>query len=266
MRMTVAIMLSLALVACGAAPDADSPTAAAVERADPVNGKSASADFVPVLFKAKDGVTVYGRLYAAPRPKAVILLFHQAGSGKGEYAMIAPRLAKLGYTALAIDQRSGGSLFGVNQTAAGIKGDPSFLDAKADLQAALDWASPQGHRVILWGSSYSSALVFLTAAENRGKVAAVMAFSPGEYLGRPTLVRDAAAKLDVPVYITSAKDAGEIAVARMIAQAVPGGRATQFVPQIGGVHGSSTLIDARDAKGSAENWAAVERFLMQVAP
>jgi len=66
----------------------------------------------PVTLQARDGVSVSALLYEATQPKAVILLFHQAGSSKAEYATIAPRLVASGYTALAIDQRSGGSLFG----------------------------------------------------------------------------------------------------------------------------------------------------------
>ncbi|OQW73672.1 MAG: alpha/beta hydrolase [Proteobacteria bacterium ST_bin14] len=211
-------------------------------------------------------MTVYATLYAAPQPKAVILLFHQAGSGKGEYATIAPRLVKLGYTALAIDQRSGGDLFGPNQTARGVSGQPTYLDAKADLQAALDWAKPQGKPILLWGSSYSSALVFLVAAENPGAVAGLLSFSPGEYLGQADLVRRNAATLAIPVFVTSAKDADEIAAAKAIVDAVPGTGNVDAVPAIAGVHGSSTLIAARNAAGAEDNWRAVEAFLGRVAP
>ncbi|MBX9730727.1 MAG: lysophospholipase, partial [Sphingomonas sp.] len=175
-------------------------------------------------------------------------------------------LVAMGYSALAIDQRSGGGLFGRNETAAALGHEASYLDAKADLQAALDWAVPQGKPVILWGSSYSSALVFLVAADNPGKVAALLSFSPGEYLGNPHLVRDAAAKLKVPVFVTSAKDAGEIDAARGIEQAVPGTGNEQFVPKVAGVHGSSTLISARNPRGADDYWQAVRAFLQRVAP
>lgn len=73
-----------------------------------------------VFLKAADGVLVHGLEYRAIRPRALILLFHQAGSSKAEYATIAPRLAAAGYTSLAIDQRSGGSLLGPNATVAGV--------------------------------------------------------------------------------------------------------------------------------------------------
>ncbi len=250
-------LAATALIACSQpvprAPDQTTATPKAV---------SAS----PIKLKAADGVAIYGTLYTAPTPKAVILLFHQAGSGKGEYATIAPKLVAMGYTALAIDQRSGGDMFGTNETAVQLGHEASYLDAKADLQAALDWAVPQGKPVVLWGSSYSSALVFLVAAENPGKVAAVMSFSPGEYLGQPTLVRDAAARVSVPVFVTSAKTAGEIAAAKAIVEAAPGATNVRFVPPNAGVHGSSTLIARRNPRGAGDNWQAVSAFLRQVAP
>lgn len=108
-----------------------------------------AARIEPVQLTASDGVTVWGAFYAARRPRATILLFHQAGSGKGEYASIAPRLAAAGYDALAIDQRVGGSLFGRNETAARIKGKPGYAAAQRDLEAALAWGVRRGRPVIL---------------------------------------------------------------------------------------------------------------------
>lgn len=218
-----------------------------------------------VTFKADDDLTIFARTYAAAKPKAVILLFHQAGSSKGEYTEIAPRLRDAGYTAIAIDQRSGGKLYGDNETVALLGKSADYLDAKRDLQAALTFAGQWKLPVILWGSSYSSSLVFPLAAENPGKVKAILAFSPGEYFPDKTLVKTAAAKVEIPVFVTSASDPEEIAEARAIAAAVPGGRAEQYVPATG-VHGSSTLIAAKDPKGAEANWAAVMAFLKKVAP
>jgi dienelactone hydrolase len=219
----------------------------------------------PVVFKAVDGVAVHALYYAASQPKALILLFHQAQSGKGEYATIAPRLVAAGYSALAVDQRSGGSLFGVNETAAGFGRDPGYLDARKDLEAALAWGQAQHLPVLLWGSSYSAALVFLVAADHPDAVKAVLAFSPGEYLDGADGVRQAAARLHMPIYVTSARDAGEIAAARAILAAAPASVKVQYVPDHGGVHGSSTLIAAHDPAGAAGNWQAVLAFLGRVS-
>ena len=235
----------------------------------PASNTAATAAFVapssPLALKAADGVVVHARLYPAERPKAVILLFHQAGSGKGEYATIAPRLIAAGYTALAIDQRSGGSLYGPNETAAQVAGKPDYLAAAQDLQAAVDWGVAQKLPVVVWGSSYSSSLVFPLAVHNAPRIKAVLSFSPGEYFDDKRLVERAAAQLSVPVYITSAPSADEVAAARSIADAVPHGLATRYVPTAG-VHGSSTLIAAKDPAGAESNWLPVLAFLRKVAP
>src|SRR3954470_3878866 len=95
--------------------------------ASPVETKAAVQ---PVLLKASDGVTVHGLYYKAERPRALILLFHQAQSSKDEYATIAPRLVKVGFSALAIDQRSGDGMFGTNETAAGLGRKADYIEAR----------------------------------------------------------------------------------------------------------------------------------------
>ena len=219
-----------------------------------------------IILTAKDGVLVHGDYYAAPRPKALILLFHQAGSGKGEYAAIAPRLVQAGYSALAIDQRSGGNLFGGNATAAGIGHPTSYLEAQRDLEAAVAWGRGKHLPLALWGSSYSASLVFVVAAEQPADIKAVLAFSPGEYFDDDHMIRRAAAKLDMAVYITSADTPEEIRGAGDILGVVPAPVKQQYVPKSGGVHGSSTLIAARDPKGAADNWNAVLAFLARALP
>ena len=222
-----------------------------------------------VVLKASDGVTVYAWHYAAAdKARPAILLFHQAGSNHAEYETIAPRLVTLGYHALALDQRSGGRMWGqANRTAAQFAKEVDYGAVLPDLEAALAWPATQGlpARSIVWGSSYSAALVFLVAALHSSAVAAVLAFSPGEYLGDEHSVKDAAAKVQAPVFVTCAQDAEEIAAARAIVQAVPGAsglaQATQFVPRRGGVHGSSTLRREKNPSGAEENWRAVEQFL-----
>ena len=73
-------------------------------------------------------------------------------------------------------------------------------------------------------------------------------------------MREAAAKVTAPVFITSASDPGEVAAARALLSAVPGAAKTQFIPK-SGVHGASTLLQTRNKAGAAENWDAVEAFL-----
>src|SRR6478735_10881181 len=53
-------------------------------------------------------------------------------------------------------------------------------------------------------------------------------------------------------FVTSAKDTKEIAVARSILDVSPSAEKTQFVPQIAGVHGSSTLREDQNPAGAQE--------------
>jgi hypothetical protein len=50
-------------------------------------------------------------------------------------------------------------------------------------------------------------------------------------------------------------------VAKSILDVSPSAEKTQFVPQIAGVHGSSTLREDQNPAGAEENWAAVKQFL-----
>lgn len=250
MRKVLGVAMALALAGCGGA---GSPAGTALPRH-------------PDNFKAADRVPIVGFVYENTHPKAVILLFHQAGSSKYEYDTIGARLAADGYTAFAIDQRSGGGMYGDNSTVAVVGGSKSYEDARQDLQGAVQWAKRKNLPIILWGSSYSAALVFQVAADNPTAIRAVIAFSPGEYLGDPGAVKLAASRLRVPVFVTSAKDPREIAAARAIIDAVPIKEKEQFVPTIAGVHGSSTLRIDKNSEGAEENWLAVEAFLHKVAP
>lgn len=245
--------LACAAAACGsAAPTKD---AAASARAAPSDDLDAT---MPALM-TRDGIRIGNRYYAAAHPKALILLFHQAEGSKDEYANIAPKLVTLGYSALAIDQHSGGSLFGRNETVARLGMAMNYDDARQDLDTALDWAKTKKLPVIVWGSSYSSALAFELTADNPGQIVALLAFSPGEYLKGPSRVRRAAHNVRVPVYITMAS--GEADQAKPIFDAVASPRKTFAVPAKHGIHGSSTLDPDRNPTGADENWRSVTTFL-----
>ena len=169
-----------------------------------------------------------------------------------------------GYSALAIDQRSGDGMFGTNETAAGLGRKADYLDARPDLQAALDWAQSRQAPIILWGSSYSSALIFPLAASDPRGIIALLAFSPGEYFDDEHMIRKAAAKVKVPVLIASTNSKEEMGEANPIMAALPKtAENVRFVTDRG-VHGSSTLIQSRNPDGAAANWRAVLAFLVQV--
>ena len=254
MRWILALPLLLSAAACDAKPAGNSATE---------NANSTAAE--TMTLKAADGVTVYGRLYQAAQPRAVILLFHQAGSSKDEYATIGPRLVKAGYRALAVDQRAGGGLFGKNETAAGLGREANYLEARPDLQAALDWAQTQHLPIILWGSSYSSSLIFPLAADHPQGIVALLSFSPGEYFDSDKqMIRRAAAKVTVPVFIASANSKEERDDADPVMASLPkSAQNERYVPEHG-VHGSSTLIATRNPAGAEANWREVLVFLDRV--
>lgn len=219
----------------------------------------------PVTLTAADGVSVQGEYWPAADPNApIVLAFHQAGSSHIEYAPLAPRLNAAGFSVLAIDQRSGGDAFGGrNRTVAALGRSASYDAALPDLEAALAWGRAKAPTapVLVWGSSYSAALVFKLAARHPGDIGGVLAFSPGEYLGQPGTVGAAARSVRMPVFITQASDDDEIAQSRRILDAAASSDKTLFVPRTRGVHGSSTLRRDRNAAGAEENWAAVLAFL-----
>lgn len=220
----------------------------------------------PVSFRTKDGVTVYGDLRPATgKPRATILLFHMAGSNSGEYDPIVPVLNKAGFATLAIDQRSGGTLWGrTNKTAWMAKSGESYAKVLPDLEAAVAFGQAKNAGPLaIWGSSYSSALVFVVAAHHP-EVKALLAFSPAEYIDGYSIASEAA-KLAIPVYITSAPNDAEVFSANKLAFAVTGHRAVQYVPTKG-VHGSATLRADENPRGAAENWPHVTAFLDRVFP
>ncbi|MES2097912.1 MAG: alpha/beta fold hydrolase [Pseudomonadota bacterium] len=265
MRRLLLTTALIALAACNASPKVENEESIVNEGA---TLKAEPATPTALQFKAADGVTVFAKLYAAEQPKALILLFHQAESSKDEYAAIAPRLQTAGYSALAIDQRVGGKLFGPNQTMAGFTGKTDFLGTLPDLEGALAWAKANagGKPIILWGSSYSASLVFLIAASPMAKdsVKGVVAFSPGEYFSDKKMIENAAAKITVPVFVDSASDMVEIAEAKAIVSATKSTDRQQYVPATG-IHGSSTLNSGKNPGGAEENWNAVMAFLKRVA-
>lgn len=223
----------------------------------------------PVTLTAADGVVVYGQYWPAAGAKTpLILAFHQAGSSHAEYDPLAPRLNRAGFSVLAIDQRSdGGEFGGTNRTVAALRRSAPYDAALADLEAALAWgkAHADGAPVLVLGSSYSAALVFLLAAKHPADLQGLLAFSPGEYLGRPDAVGRAAREVRVPAFIDQAADDEEIAASRAIFNALPGDRKTLFIPK-NGVHGAATLRRDRNAAGAEENWGAVTTFLAQFKP
>jgi dienelactone hydrolase len=220
--------------------------------------------FETVTFPSAGGLEVTADLYRPAEPaKAAIVLFHMARASRGEYREIAPRLAKLGYAALAVDLRSGGAFDGVrNETAARAGVDPGYMAAIPDIEAAVAWARTHlgVSRIGIMGSSYSASLVLVLAGTKPGLADVAIAFSPGEYFSEPGYVSRAAAGIRIPVFVTGAQ--GETPNWRPIFDAIPGTDKTGFQPPVPGHHGATALV----ADTTGAYWKALEAFLARYLP
>ena len=235
------------------------------------DAKAANDVFTAQSFPSLDGLAITADLYAphADKQTPFIVLCHQAGWSRGEYREIAPKLNELGFNCVAIDQRSGKGVNGIdNETAkkAAAESKPqTFVDAEQDMVAALKWVhqNQATDKVILWGSSYSSALALRIAGEHPDLADGVLSFAPGEYFirfGKPNdWIASSAAKIKVPAFITSAKN--EWNNWKRIYEAVPGDKKVKFLPETAGNHGSRALwkkFGDHDAY-----WTSVKGFLEQ---
>ncbi len=228
--------------------------------------------FKTVTFDSLDGLKVTADLYQpgqdASRP--MIVLCHQAGWSRGEYREIAPKLNTMGFNCLAIDQRSGKAVNNVeNATAAAATSagkDTGYVSAEQDMVAAINHVREAGMaegKVILWGSSYSSALALRIAGQQPELIDGVLSFAPGEYFGsfqKPSdWIASSAKNIAVPAFVTSAKD--EYRNWSAIFDAIDQESKVKFLPSSKGNHGSRALWQRFDDNQSY--WDAVTPFLQQ---
>ncbi len=214
-----------------------------------------------ITFYSLDSLEITADHYHINNSSPVIILCHQAGWSRGEYIEIATRLNDLGYNALAIDQRSGMAVNGIeNETAKNASIEQKsmrFIDAKQDIQAAIDWAKNRyNQKVILWGSSYSSSLSLMISAE-RDDVSKVLAFSPGEYL-QGISVQGNISGISIPCFLTSSKSE-RVQTEKLYNAITNTSYKKQFIPMGDGQHGSRNLWSSMP--DHEEYWAAVEVFL-----
>jgi len=228
-----------------------------------------ASESIVINFKSADNLLITADQYFSQpiNTTPIIVLFHQAGSSRGEYNDIAPRLNRLGFNCIAVDLRSGEYSRGKdNETSirasnAGLS--TNYADALPDVISALQYIRKQydHNEVIAWGSSYSASLVLKVAGDYPQLVDGVLAFSPGEYfshLGKSkTWIRDAAKNIKVPTFITSSK--GETDSWNVIYEAIPSKSKTSFIPATAGRHGSRALWNKYD--DSEAYWQAVSKFL-----
>ncbi len=212
-------------------------------------------------FYSSDSLLITAHLYETDPSKPYLLLFHQAEYSKGEYKETAPRLMNLGYNCLAVDLRSGNQVNYIqNETTKEAKKrnlPTSYLSAKKDIEAAIDFAYKKSQKpVVLLGSSYSASLALYVANGNE-KVKAVIAFSPGEYFQNELKVQTQLKNYDKPVLIACTQR--EFPYVTELAKYIPDHLKTIFKPQEGqGEHGSKALWS--NSPTSKEYWLSILMF------
>ncbi len=215
-----------------------------------------------VTFPAEDGIEITADKYLINEEYPYILLFHQAGSSRGEFNEIAKRFLKLHYNCLAVDLRFGGKFnFVRNETvynSGGQNASVNLLDVSQDIRAAIDFAWKLNPKeVILLGSSYSASLAMLEGKENQ-HVKAVIAFSPGEYFGDDLRMENV---LDTtwskPLFIAVTKR--EEPYVKQMMNKIPEDGYTLFLPEKAGVHGAKALWENNPSKD--EYWLALLLYI-----
>ncbi|HUX53669.1 MAG TPA: hypothetical protein VMV56_04595 [Williamwhitmania sp.] len=214
-----------------------------------------------VTYNAADGLQITADLYLGKPDSPIIILLHQAGSSRGEYRAIAPKLVNLGYSCLAVDLRSGGEEnFVVNETAERAKEKKlpqDFLDAIPDILASIDYARALVQKpVILFGSSYSASLSLIIASESV-KVGSVIACSPGEYFGDTTYVQSRIKLPKKNVFITGTQF--EIPYIKRMVSSIPQVNLVINGPgNFPGCHGAKTFWES--SPESKDMWLALTLF------
>lgn len=215
-----------------------------------------------ITFYAKDSVIITADTYFLENISPTVLLCHQAGYSRGEYLETAKKLNALGFSCMAIDQRSGNEVNGiVNQTAidANLKQrNVGYAGAKQDVEAAIEYLyNMNGNEpIILIGSSYSASLALWIASQNK-KVKTVAAFSPGEYLNGKNLA-EIISPLNIPTFVTSSKR--ESAPVKELLRFVKSKQVTHYIPEKNGIHGSRAIWETTD--GYLDYWKAFKTFLL----
>lgn len=227
------------------------------------NVKTPDIFVVKTLIFSKDSLPITADIYEVNGKKPTILLCHQAGFSRGEYKDTALELINLGYSSIAIDQRSGNEANGIkNETAqkAKIKGvSTNYLDARQDIEAAIDYIyEMNGNKpIVLVGSSYSATLALLIGKDSE-KVKAIVAFSPGEYY-KGISVKDEIKNISKPTFVTSSKKEAEKLIEMM--SLTDSLITEQYIPEAEGIHGSRALW--KTTEGYQDYWSAFKIFLQK---
>ena len=149
-----------------------------------------------VSFRAADGTKLVGHLFGTGR--TAVILGHQSNGSLCEWLAYARRLARLGYTAFAIDFRG----HGLSQPRAGAAGNR----LASDLDAAVKVVRKRGkQKVFLVGASMGGIASLVAGANVKPAVDGVVSVSaPARFMGMNATAT--APRLRVPVLYLAAED------------------------------------------------------------
>jgi len=149
-----------------------------------------------VSFRAADGTKLVGHIFGNGRN--AVILGHQSNGSLCEWLAYARRLARLGYTAFAIDFRG----HGLSQQRAGAAGNR----LASDLDAAVKLVRKRGkQKVFLVGASMGGIASLVAAANVKPAVDGVVSVSaPARFMGMNATAT--APRLRVPVLYLAAED------------------------------------------------------------
>ena len=136
---------------------------------------------------AKDGLSLFSRIWATPDSKAVIALIHGFGEHSGRYAHVADFFNKNGYSVFALDNRGHGQSGGKRGHA------PTYDSYMNDIEVFLNYVATQSAAkpVFLYGHSMGGNLVLNYVIRRQPTLKGVIATGPWVLLAfepKPILV------------------------------------------------------------------------------
>ena len=217
---------------------------------------------------ALEDITVHANLYEVNANAPVILLCHQFGWNKFEYADIAPRLNEMGFNALAVDLTGGGSFQNHNNETVQGRGDidrTKLLDfAEEELEATINYLHKRYQKkVTVWGSSYSATLVIFAAERNRHVNASISFSGFNHFQDQRPQLETIIPKIKKPMFMTSSKSEASI-MTEILKDIKLRKQQYHFIPQGGGEHGAKALWNSKD--DASEYWTEITAFLKEVYP
>ena len=261
-RIVLSILLLSLLMACKGEVKTEIETEASTDDTDIVKVEEIIKDIKETItFPSKDGLLITADVYSVGDKPVSILLCHQAGFSRGEYKDTALQLNVLGYSVMAIDQRSGNAANAIiNETAklAKSKNLPTtYLDARQDIETAIEYVYTNNGNtpILLVGSSYSASLALLIGNTN-AKVSKVASFSPGEYF-KGMDIQDTIKGFGKPVFVTASNS--ETPALTTLVSKINGKYLYHYKPEEKGIHGSRALWNTTE--GSEGYWTAFKAFL-----